>query len=148
MYCVIQDVAARGLDLPHVHWIVQYNTPGRPVDYIHRVGRTARIGVTGNALLFVTPAEVDYVKVLSHHKIKLVFQMFITTASDALTLYSVSGVFSQLLSLFAMLVYMLCGFSHVSFSVIYCILTSYIKTTMQSYFETCQCLMYVHDLSV
>ena len=68
---VRQDVAARGLDLPHVHWIVQYNSPGKPVDYIHRVGRTARIGITGSALLFVTPAEVDYVKVLCRHKIKL-----------------------------------------------------------------------------
>jgi len=67
---VTQDVAARGLDLPHVHWIVQYNTPGKPVDYIHRVGRAARIGVTGNALLFVTPAEVNYVSVLRQHKIK------------------------------------------------------------------------------
>jgi len=70
---VTQDVAARGLDLPHVHWIVQYNTPGKPVDYIHRVGRTARIGITGNALLFVTPAEVDYIGVLRQQKIKLAF---------------------------------------------------------------------------
>jgi len=67
---MMKDVAARGLDVPHVHWIVQYNTPGKPVDYIHRVGRTARIGVTGNSLLFLTPAEVDYVKVLSQHKIQ------------------------------------------------------------------------------
>jgi len=71
VYCSVQDVAARGLDLRCVHWIVQYNTPGRPVDYIHRVGRTARIGITGNALLFVTPAEVDYIKVLGQHHIEL-----------------------------------------------------------------------------
>jgi len=54
----VSCVAARGLDLLHVHWIVhfvQYNTPGKPVNYIHRVGRTARIGITGDALLFVTP---------------------------------------------------------------------------------------------
>ena len=68
---MVQDVAARGLDLPHVHWIIQYNMPGKPVDYIHRVGRTARIGVIGNALLFVTPAEVDYVRLLRQHKIEL-----------------------------------------------------------------------------
>jgi len=71
VYCVLQDVVARGLDLPHVHWIVQYNMPGKPVDYIHRVGRTARIGVTGNALLFVNPAEVDYITVLRQHSIEL-----------------------------------------------------------------------------
>lgn len=78
----MQDVAARGLDVPHVHWIVQYNVPGKPVDYIHRVGRTARIGITGNALLFVTPAEVDYIKVLCQHKIKSV--LFLHRASNVL----------------------------------------------------------------
>ena len=36
----------------------QYNTPGSATDYIHRVGRTARIGLLGHALLFITPAEV------------------------------------------------------------------------------------------
>jgi len=81
VYCVVQDVAARGLDLARVDWIVQYNMPGRPVDYIHRVGRTARIGITGRALLFVTPAEVDYIRVLRQHNIQLVnvsslFEMF------------------------------------------------------------------------
>jgi len=76
VYCTLQDVAARGLDLPHVHWIVQYNVPGKPVDYIHRVGRTARIGVTGNALLFVSPAEVDYITVLRQHSIELALFLY------------------------------------------------------------------------
>ncbi|XP_038045811.1 probable ATP-dependent RNA helicase DDX31 [Patiria miniata] len=65
------DVAARGLDLPKVKWIVQYNTPGRPEDYVHRVGRTARIGKKGQSLLFLTPAEVQYLNVLSQHKINI-----------------------------------------------------------------------------
>ncbi|XP_022106031.1 probable ATP-dependent RNA helicase DDX31 isoform X2 [Acanthaster planci] len=65
------DVAARGLDLPKVKWIVQYNTPGSPEDYIHRVGRTARIGKKGQSLLFLTPAEVEYLSVLSQHKINM-----------------------------------------------------------------------------
>ncbi|XP_068723453.1 ATP-dependent DNA helicase DDX31-like [Montipora capricornis] len=64
------DVAARGLDLPHVNWIVQYNTPGNPADYVHRVGRTARIGLEGNALLFLTPAEVAYLQTLKQHGIR------------------------------------------------------------------------------
>lgn len=38
---------------------LQYNTPGSAVDYIHRVGRTARIGNEGQALLFLTPSEVS-----------------------------------------------------------------------------------------
>ena len=96
---VSQDVAARGLDLPHVQWIVQYNTPGKPIDYIHRVGRTARIGVTGNALLFVTPAEVDYVKVLRQHKIKSArFLSFISVVLSMLSVMLYVALFSQLLS--------------------------------------------------
>jgi ATP-dependent RNA helicase DDX18/HAS1 len=43
------DVAARGLDIPAVDWIVQYDPPDDPKEYIHRVGRTAR----GNAHLSV-----------------------------------------------------------------------------------------------
>lgn len=67
LFCT--DVAARGLDLPHVNWILQYNTPGNPADYVHRVGRTARIGLKGNALLFLTPAEVEYLDILKQHGI-------------------------------------------------------------------------------
>src|SRR6218665_9171 len=70
---VLQDVAARGLDLPHVEWIVQYNTPGAARGYIHRVGRTARIGTKGNALLFLTPAEVEYLKTIAENNIRWAF---------------------------------------------------------------------------
>lgn len=38
------NVAARGLDLPSVTWIIQYH-PTSPIDYIHRIGRTARLGL-------------------------------------------------------------------------------------------------------
>ncbi|XP_025112467.1 probable ATP-dependent RNA helicase DDX31 [Pomacea canaliculata] len=65
------DVASRGLHLPKVDWIVQYTTPGATVDYIHRVGRTARAGKQGNALLFLMPAEAEYIKELNNHKISL-----------------------------------------------------------------------------
>ena len=44
-----------------IPFLLQYNTPGNPADYVHRVGRTARIGLKGHALLFLTPAEVSFV---------------------------------------------------------------------------------------
>ncbi|KAM9218169.1 ATP-dependent DNA helicase DDX31 isoform 2-T2 [Leptosomus discolor] len=64
------DVAARGLDLPQVTWIVQYNAPASPAEYIHRIGRTARIGCHGNSLLVLAPSEAEYVSLLASHKIK------------------------------------------------------------------------------
>lgn len=66
----MQNVASRGLDLPDVRWIVQYTTPGAVQDYVHRVGRTARVGKQGHALLFIMPAEVEYLKSLAGHGIR------------------------------------------------------------------------------
>ncbi|NXX91908.1 DDX31 helicase, partial [Centropus bengalensis] len=65
------DVAARGLDLPQVTWIVQYNAPASPAEYIHRIGRTARIGCHGNSLLVLVPSEAEYVSLLASHKINV-----------------------------------------------------------------------------
>lgn len=58
------DVAARGLDLPLIDWIVQYDPPEDTEDYVHRVGRTARIGHSGRAILFLLESELSYVNVL------------------------------------------------------------------------------------
>ncbi|KAI5191194.1 ATP-dependent RNA helicase DDX18/HAS1 [Nematocida minor] len=58
------DVAARGLDIPGVRWIVQYDPPTDPKEYIHRVGRTARAGAEGEALLFLLPHEKVFIKYL------------------------------------------------------------------------------------
>ncbi|XP_027470748.2 probable ATP-dependent RNA helicase DDX31 isoform X2 [Zalophus californianus] len=65
------DVAARGLDLPQVTWIVQYNAPPSPAEYIHRIGRTARIGCHGSSLLILAPSEAEYVNSLASHKINI-----------------------------------------------------------------------------
>ncbi|NXD61897.1 DDX31 helicase, partial [Eolophus roseicapillus] len=69
LFCT--DVAARGLDLPQVTWIVQYNAPASPAEYIHRIGRTARIGCHGNSLLVLAPSEAEYVSLLASHKINV-----------------------------------------------------------------------------
>ncbi|XP_026380977.1 ATP-dependent RNA helicase HAS1-like [Papaver somniferum] len=64
------DVAARGLDIPAVDWIVQYDPPDEPKEYIHRVGRTARgEGSKGCALLFLIPDEVLFLKYLKLAKV-------------------------------------------------------------------------------
>ena len=58
------DVAARGLDLPNVTQVVQYDPPTDPKDYIHRIGRTARGGRSGSAYIFLLPSEVEYIDLL------------------------------------------------------------------------------------
>ncbi|GAB4845136.1 hypothetical protein Ancab_038539 [Ancistrocladus abbreviatus] len=64
------DVAARGLDIPAVDWIVQYDPPDDPKEYIHRVGRTARgEGARGNALLFLIPEELQFLRYLKGEKV-------------------------------------------------------------------------------
>ncbi|KAG9137133.1 hypothetical protein Leryth_011960 [Lithospermum erythrorhizon] len=64
------DVAARGLDIPAVDWIVQYDPPDDPKEYIHRVGRTARgEGAKGNALLFLIPEELQFLCYLKAAKV-------------------------------------------------------------------------------
>ncbi|KAM4579183.1 ATP-dependent DNA helicase DDX31 isoform 1-T1 [Fundulus diaphanus] len=65
------DVAARGLDLPQVTWIIQYTPPSSAAEYVHRVGRTARIGGRGNSLLFLTPAETAFITELANHNISV-----------------------------------------------------------------------------
>lgn len=54
---VATDVAARGLDIPNVSHIINFDLPDAAESYIHRIGRTARMGKSGEALSLVTPAE-------------------------------------------------------------------------------------------
>jgi ATP-dependent RNA helicase DDX18/HAS1 len=66
------DVAARGLDIPDVDWIVQFDPPSDVKEYIHRVGRTCRgAEKNGNALLFLLKTEIKYLKYLRDAKVKL-----------------------------------------------------------------------------
>ncbi|TMW54344.1 hypothetical protein DOY81_000617 [Sarcophaga bullata] len=66
------DVAARGLDIPQVDWIVQFDPPDDPKEYIHRVGRTARgTGSSGHALLMLRPEELGFLRYLKAAKVPL-----------------------------------------------------------------------------
>ena len=65
------DVAARGLDIPAVDWIIQFDPPDDPREYIHRVGRTARAGGRGKALLFLLPTELGFLRFLKQARVPL-----------------------------------------------------------------------------
>ncbi|XP_007570921.2 ATP-dependent RNA helicase DDX55 [Poecilia formosa] len=62
---VCTDVMARGIDIPDVNWVLQYDPPSSARAFVHRCGRTARIGNHGNALVFLLPMEEPYVNFLS-----------------------------------------------------------------------------------
>ncbi|XP_043697631.1 DEAD-box ATP-dependent RNA helicase 18 [Telopea speciosissima] len=66
------DVAARGLDIPGVDWIVQYDPPQDPNVFVHRVGRTARMGRSGSAIVFLLPKEEAYVEFLHIRRVPIV----------------------------------------------------------------------------
>ncbi|KAJ3442764.1 atp-dependent RNA helicase ddx18 [Anaeramoeba flamelloides] len=68
---ITTDVAARGIDFAEIDWIIQYDPPDDPNEYIHRVGRTARAGKSGKALLFLRPEEKPFLKFLTKSKVSL-----------------------------------------------------------------------------
>ncbi|XP_031247810.1 DEAD-box ATP-dependent RNA helicase 18-like [Pistacia vera] len=65
------DVAARGLDIPGVDCIIQYDPPQDPNVFIHRVGRTARLGKQGSSIVFLSPKEEAYVEFLRIRRVPL-----------------------------------------------------------------------------
>ena len=54
---IATDLAARGLDIPLIQHVINYDLPQVPEDYIHRIGRTGRAGKEGSALTFLTPSD-------------------------------------------------------------------------------------------
>ena len=69
LFCT--DVAARGIDVSGVHWVVQVDAPQDPAYFVHRVGRSARAGRSGKSLLFLTPKEEAYVDLLRRRNVPL-----------------------------------------------------------------------------
>ena len=61
---VATDVAARGLDIPGVTHVYNFDIPQDPESYVHRVGRTGRAGQSGIATTFVTPREIEHLKLI------------------------------------------------------------------------------------
>lgn len=59
-------MASRGLDIPHVDIVINYDIPNHSKDYIHRVGRTARAGRSGRAITLVTQYDVELYQRIEH----------------------------------------------------------------------------------
>jgi len=59
---VATDIAARGLDIPLLPYVINYELPNVPEDYVHRIGRTGRAGASGQAISLVGVDEVEYVR--------------------------------------------------------------------------------------
>ncbi|MEW9111316.1 MULTISPECIES: DEAD/DEAH box helicase [Bacillaceae] len=63
---VATDVAARGLDISGVSHVYNFDIPQDPESYVHRIGRTGRAGKKGLAVTFVTPREIDHLKIIEN----------------------------------------------------------------------------------
>jgi len=59
-FLVASDVAARGLDIPNVSHVINYDVPSHAEDYVHRIGRTGRAGRTGVAITIAVPSDEKY----------------------------------------------------------------------------------------
>src|SRR3989344_3832462 len=59
---IATDIASRGIDVKGIELVINYDLPANPEDYIHRIGRTARAGMTGHAIAFATPDQRNDVR--------------------------------------------------------------------------------------
>ena len=76
------DLAARGIDIPDVDWIVQFDPPQWSDQFVHRIGRTARAGRQGQSLLFLTENESPYTDYLKGKSVDFEQESVIPVVSD------------------------------------------------------------------
>jgi len=82
---VATDVAARGLDIPDVSHVINYDIPWDPESYVHRIGRTGRAGRTGDAITLVTPREQRLLRTIERVINKRLTRMRLPSQSDIAT---------------------------------------------------------------
>ncbi|MCC9138639.1 DEAD/DEAH box helicase [Pontibacter silvestris] len=61
---VATDLASRGIDIQFLPFVINYDLPRSPKDYVHRIGRTGRAGATGEAISLITPADEHHFKII------------------------------------------------------------------------------------
>lgn len=85
LFCT--DIAARGLDFDNVDLVIHYDLPQDPAAFIHRSGRTARIGKTGKSVVLLMPNEELYVEYLNKRKIPITILDEIPSPKEELALF-------------------------------------------------------------
>lgn len=65
------DLAARGLDFPDIDWVIQFDPPQDPKSFLHRCGRTARSGRSGDALVFLQKEEDAYIEMMTNRGVPM-----------------------------------------------------------------------------
>jgi len=81
---VATDVAARGLDISGVSHVYNFDIPQDPESYVHRIGRTGRAGKKGLAITFVTPRELDHLRIIENVTKKSMTKKPIPSLTDVL----------------------------------------------------------------
>jgi ATP-dependent RNA helicase DeaD len=76
---VATDIAARGLDVSQVTQVINFDMPGDPETYVHRIGRTGRAGRTGQSILFVEPKQSRFLNIIERHTQQKIQKMMVPT---------------------------------------------------------------------
>jgi ATP-dependent RNA helicase RhlE len=83
---VATDIAARGIDVPNISHVINYELPNEPESYVHRIGRTARAGAEGAALSFCDQSERPHLRAIEQlmkRKVTVVEHRLVETTSEA-----------------------------------------------------------------
>jgi ATP-dependent RNA helicase DeaD len=81
---VATDVVARGVDIPDVSHVINFNIPQLPIEYVHRVGRTGRAGRGGDAITLITPRQGRHLKMIEEYTRKRISKGTLPTREDVL----------------------------------------------------------------
>ncbi|KAG5559698.1 hypothetical protein RHGRI_009273 [Rhododendron griersonianum] len=134
---VCTDVASRGLDIPTVDLVINYDIPYNPKVYIHRVGRTARAGRTGAAISLISPTEVVWFLQIEKHMEKQI-PLFPAQEEEALLLLervSEAKRISEMVAIYQLWLYckvLLLAFCSMTFIVFSCLGTDFLSAALSN----------------